>query len=477
MFFFKSLTLPWALRSLSGSQACERREAPKFGKAIVNVTVETLAPCKRLLRIEVEPAQVDAAFEEITRDFQKEARLPGFRPGKAPKDLVAKRYENEIQSEAKRKLVSDSYRQAISEQKLNVVGHPDVEEIQFSRGQPLQFAVTLEIAPDFALPTYKGISARRDPTPVTEADIERALKMLAERQAKFETVPRELKEGDIAVVNYKGTVDGHPITDLAPTARGLAQKDNFWINVDQASFLPGFGLQLVGLKAGDKKTITIDFPSDFVTPQLAGKKAAYEVEIVENKQKILPAFDDAFAQSLDAPSIDKLREGVRADLQNELNQKRGRDLRKHVTQALLDQIQTDLPESLVEQETKRIVYHIVSENTERGVSKEALDAEKEGIYASAATTARERVKASFAFQRIAEKEGIRVEQLEIATRLQAMAAQYKMPADKLVKEMEKAGSLGDVYQQLLHEKVIDLLVQYAKVEDVAPTPAPANPQP
>ena len=443
----------------------------------MNVTVENLGPCKRLVRVEVEPEKVESTFEEITRDFQKEARLPGFRPGKAPKDMVTKRYATEIQDEAKRKLIGDAYRKAIADNKLTVVGRPDVEEIQFSRGQPLQFAATLEIAPEFELPPYKGLTAQRDPTPVSEADIERALKLLAERQATFQTITREIKEGDIAVVNYKGTVDGKPLTDLAPTARGLTEKENFWINVDKTSFLPGFGDQLIGMKAGDKRTISIDFPADFVTAQLAGLKASYDVTLVEVKEKVLPALNDEFAKSYEAASVEKLREGVRADLQNELNQKRNRDLRRQVMQALLEPIKADLPESIVEQETRGIVYHIVSENQGRGVPKEALDAQKEQIYATAAVAARERVKASFAFQKIAEKEGIRVEQLEIAGRLQAMAAQHKMPVDKLVKELEKNGTLGDVYQQLLHEKVVDLLVQYAKVEDVVPaaaaTPVPA----
>ena len=427
------------------------------------------------MRVEVEADKVESTFQEITANFQKEARLQGFRPGKAPKDMVAKRFATEIQEEAKRKLIGDSYRKAIAENKLTVVGRPDVEEIQFNRGQPLQFAATLETAPEFELPNYKGLTAQRDPTPVSEADIERALNMLAERQATFQTVTRDLKEGDIAVVSYKGTIDGKPLTDLAPTARGITEKENFWINVDKTSFIPGFADQLIGMKAGDKRAIHVEFPADFVTSQLAGKKADYDVTLVEVKEKVLPALNDEFAKSYDAENLEKLREGVRADLQNELNQKRTRDLRKQVMQSLLDPIKTDLPESIVEQETRGIVYHIVSENQGRGVPKEALDAQKDQIYATAAVAARERVKASFAFQKIAEKEGIRVEQLEIANRLQAMAAQHKMPVDKLVKELQKNDTLGDVYQQLLHEKVVDLLVQYAKVEDVVPPAPPAQP--
>lgn len=429
-----------------------------------------MGPCKRLMRVEIEAAKVEETFAEITHRFQREARLPGFRPGKAPKDMVAKRYETEVRDEAKQDLISKSYRQAIADQKLDVVGAPDIGEIEFAPGQKCQFTATLEIAPQFELPEYKGLTARREAGAVTPEDVERALRLLGERQTQFNTVARELKEGDVAVVNYTGTCDGKPITDTAPTARGLAEKKAFWINVDKTSFIPGFGEQLIGMKAGDKRTITVDFPADFVTPQLAGKKGVYEVELVEAKEKVAPALDEAFAKAYGAESMDKLREGVRADLQNEWNLKQNRSIRKQVVDNLLGRIKCDMPESLLEQETREIVYSIVNDNQQHGISKEALDAQKDAIYTTASSTARDRIKASFAFQRVAEKEGVRVEQVEIARRLQDLAAQYKMPVEKLVKELEKSGGLSGVYAQLLNEKVVDLLVQYAKLEDIVIAP-------
>jgi trigger factor len=427
------------------------------------------------MRVEIDAAKVDEIFAEITRSFQREASLPGFRPGKAPKDMVAKRYETEILDEAKRKLISESYRKAVADQKLDVIGSPDIEEIEFAPGQKCQFAATVEIAPQFDLPEYKGLSARREIGSVTPEDIEHALRMLGDRQTEFKTVARELKDGDVAVVNYTGSCDGKPITETAPAAKGLAEKKAFWINVDKTSFIPGFGEQLIGMKAGDKRTVTVDFPADFVTPQLAGKKGVYEVELVEAKEKVAPELNEAFAKSYGAESMEKLREGVRADLQNEWNLKQSRSIRNQVVQDLISKINCDLPESLLEEETREIVYSIVSENQQRGVPKEALDAQKDQIYATASTTARERIKATFAFQRVAEKEGVRVEQTEIARRLQDMSAQYKMPVDKLVKELEKGGGLAGVYSQLLNEKVVELLVQYAKLEDVPRASAPAAP--
>src|ERR1700742_84589 len=124
---------------------------------IVNASVENLAPCKRLVRVELDATAVDAAFDAITKDFQKQAALPGFRPGKAPRDMVVKKYAAEIKDEAKRKLIGENYRKALEEQKLQVLGYPDIEEIQFDRGQNLIFAATVETAPDFQLPEYKGL--------------------------------------------------------------------------------------------------------------------------------------------------------------------------------------------------------------------------------------------------------------------------------------------------------------------------------
>src|SRR5580658_3569135 len=439
-------------------------------RLFVNVTVENLGPCKKLLRLEIEPEKVESVFGEITAEFQHEARLPGFRAGKAPKDMVAKRFEKEIEEEAKKKLLSESFRKAIDDHKFTIVGRPDVEEVQFARGQSMQFAVTTEIAPEFELPEYKGLPAVRDNKQVTPEDVEKALGLLADQRTQYQTLARELKTGDIAVINYTGTCEGKPITEIAPTARGLTEKKNFWVSVDATSFIPGFGSQLEGMKAGDKRTLTVDFPADFVVPQLAGKKGVYEVELVEAKEKVTPAIDEAFAKAYGAENLEKLRAGVRADLQNEINTKQSRAIRNQVAQNLMDRIQIPLPESLVEQETQNIVYNIVHENTQRGTPKEEIDAQKDQIYATANAAAQGRVKALFVFQRVAEKEGVRVEQMEVLHRLQELAAQYKMPVDKLYKDMQKSGRIEDIVNQILTEKVVDLLVQFARIEDAPAAP-------
>jgi trigger factor len=439
----------------------------------VNVTVENLAPCKKLVRVEVESKQVDETFESITRDFQKQASLPGFRPGKAPRDMVLRKYEKDIEDEVRRKLIGDSYRKAMQEQKLDVLGYPDIEEIQFGRGQALQFAATVETAPQFELPEYKGIPVKREIRSVTDQDLERALDTLRQQHVDFKTVERPAQNGDMAVVNYTGTCDGKPITDTAPTAKGLTEQKNFWVEMQSNSFIPGFADQLQGCKAGDKRTVNVDFPADFVTPQLQGKKGVYEVEVVEVKEKVLPPVDDAFAKMFGAENLEKLREGVRRDLENELNFNQNKNVRTQLIRSLLDKVNFDLPEVSVAHETRNVVYEIVSENQKRGISREVIEQQKDEIYNNAARGAKERLKAQFVMNRIAEKEDIKVTQEEAIRRISQLAAMYQIPADKFVKDLQKRNGIPEIYDQIAREKVIDFLQQNAKIEDVAPA-APAQ---
>jgi trigger factor len=435
---------------------------------IVNVTVENLAACKKLMRVEVEVSAVDAAFEDITRQFMKLARLPGFRPGKAPRHLVAKAFTSQIDDEVRRKLISESYGKAIEEQKLHVVGRPDVEEIQFARGQPLQFAATLETAPEFELPEYKGLLVRREVRVVTEEDIVRATEILREQHVTYLDVSRPVQTGDFVVVHYTGSCEGKPITELAPAARGLGEKRDFWVHIAAGSFIPGFTEQLVGASAGEKRTVNVHFPADFVTPQLAGKKGAFEVEVVQVKEKILPEVNEEFARRFGAESLEKLRDGVRRDLENELNFKTKRSTRDQLIRELLNRVTCELPESIVQSETRNVVYDVVRENQQRGVTREAIDQQKDQIFSFASHSARERVKAAFVLGHIAEKEGIQVDQKEITQRILRLAEQYQIKPEQMIKQLQERNGIAEIREQILSGKVLDFLEQQARVEDVLP---------
>ena len=424
------------------------------------------------MRVEVEAQVVDSTFEKVTAEYQRHARFPGFRPGKAPRDLVIKTYTKEIEEEAKKELISENFRKAVKDQKLEVVSVPDVEEIQFERGHPLQFAATIETAPEFELPEYRKLPVKRESATVTEADIERALTVLGEQRATYLDVTRPAQAEDFVVVNYSGSSEGKPLTELIPDAPRLAQQRNFWVHIKAGSFIPGFGEQLIGAQAGEHRTVTVDFPADFVSPQLAGKNGVYEVDVVQVKERVLPEMNDKLARAYGAEDVVKLREGVRQDLQNELNFKERKNVRNQIVRALLERVQFDLPESLVTNETRNVIYDIVRENQQRGISKDDIDKQKDQIYNFASGSAKERVKMSFVLKRIAGKEGIRVDDQEITQRILLLAHQNQIRPEKLTKQLRDRGGINELHEEILTTKVLDFLELHANVEEVLP---PANP--
>jgi trigger factor len=424
--------------------------------------------------VEVEATEVDSTFEDMTKEFVKFARLPGFRPGKAPRHLVAKAFESRIQEEVRRKLVSEHFRKALEEQKLHVVGQPDIEEIAFNRGEPFQFAATVETAPEFELPDYKGLPLKREVRTVTEEDIERALELLRDQRATYLDVDRPVQKGDFAVVDYQGTCEGKPITEWAPTAQGMTEKKDFWLQMEPDSFIPGFSEQLLGAQANETRTVTVQFPADFVTPQIAGKEGVFEVTIKQVKEKSLPELTDEFAVAFGAENVESLRAGVRRDLENELTYKDRRSTRAQLERELLQRVKCDLPESIVARETRNAVYNIVRENTERGVAREAIDQQKDQIFSHANSSARDRVKLAFILGRIAEKEGITADKKEVSQRVLQLAQQHDIKPDKLVRQLQERGGIEEIEEQIICSKVLDSLEESASVEEVLPpggTPA------
>lgn len=435
-------------------------------RQLVNVTVEDLAPCKKLLRVEVDATTVDKAFEEVTLDFVRHVSLPGFRPGKSPRHLVEKTFQGKIEDEVRRKLMPEAYKDALKEKGLRAVTNPEIEETQFGKGQALQFTATLEVQPQFELPNYKGLPAKRENRVVTDADLEKALGVLQEQRATYQDLDRPVQQGDYVVVDYTGSCEGKPIIEVAPSAKGLAQQTNFWILIQPEQYIPGFTDQLVGAKAGENRTVTVTFPAEFPVREVAGKPGVFDVLVRQVKQKDLPVVDEAFAKSLGANDLDHLRTGVRKDLENDLKFQLKRNVRNQLAAALSSQITCELPDALVENATRSAVYDIVRSNQQRGIPKDAIDQHKDEIYSAANTGAKERVKLTLILGRIAEKENIRVQEEEILREVALLARQYDVKPEKMLKQLDEQGALPQIHEQLLTSKVLDFLELHAQVEEV-----------
>ena len=436
----------------------------------MEVTITDLSPSKKQLRIEIDAETVNAKFDAVAKDFRRHAHLPGFRPGKAPLANVMRSYGDKIGEEAKRTLMSDSYAKALKENELRPVIMPEVEELQFGHGKPFQYLATLEVTPAFEMPEYIGIEVEKERHSVNDADIAKALDTLREQRVSYADMDRPVVEDDFIVVNFTGTIDDKPITDLIKVARGLTEQKNFWLHKTQNPLIPGTVEALIGSSKGDKKTVTVTIPDDFVYEEIVGKEAKYEIEVVQVKEKSLPELDDKFAKGFGAESMDKLREGVENDLKNELEYSKKKSIRNQCVDKLLGAVNCDLPETIVNEATRAAVHNIVQQNHQRGVGKEIIEENKDKIYANAKTDAEVRVKANYILSKIAEKEGIKVTDQELSRQVAAMAAQQKVKPQKLAQQLKDNGTIYQVQEEIMNAKVIDLLEEKAKVTEIDPKP-------
>ena len=436
----------------------------------MEVTITDLSPCKKQLRIEIDAETVDAKFDAVAKDFRRHAHLPGFRPGKAPLANVMRSYGDKIGEEAKRTLMSDSYSKALKENELRPVIMPEIEELQFGHGKPFQYLATLEVTPAFELPEYRGLEVEKERRTVSDEDITKALDTLREQRVSYADVDRPAGGDDFIVVNFSGTIDDKPITDLVKVARGLTEQKNFWLHKTQNQLIPGIVEELIGSGKGDKKTVTVTIPDDFIYEELIGKEAKYEIEIVQVKEKSLPELDDDFAKAFGADGMDKLREGIENDLKNELEYSQKKSVRNQCVDMLLSAVTCDLPETIVNEATRAGVHNIVQQNHQRGVGKEIIEENKDRIYANAKADAEVRVRANYILSRIAEKEGIKVTEQEVSRQIAAIAAQQKVKPQKLAQQLKDNGTLYQIQEEIMSAKVIDLLEEKAKVTEIDPKP-------
>ena len=266
----------------------------------MKVEVETQPGSVSTLQIELPPEEVSKEWDSIANSFARLAKIPGYRPGKAPRAVIEKRFRKQIQEELTKKLVSKSYHEAIEQEQLRVASLANIEDVQLGEDKSMRFRATVVTAPEFELPEYKNISVQLPDAKVSEAEIDAALERLRDQAADFVDVPeRELQMGDFAVIDFEGLIDGKPIGEIAPQAsKNLHGGKKFWLHLAPDNFLPAFCEQIVGQKRGETRQITIVFPADFPVKELASKEANYAVTLQEIREKVLPARDDALANKL-----------------------------------------------------------------------------------------------------------------------------------------------------------------------------------
>ena len=433
----------------------------------MNVEVESLPNCIASMRVELPPDRVTKEWNEIVEGFRQYARIPGFRPGKAPQNVVEAKFRKEIQEELTKKLVSKTTREAIRDKGLKVLSVSSVENVEFTPEKSLRFTATLVTSPEFELPDYKGIPVRVPSDDVTEEEIDQTIDGLRERHATFSDVTgRPLEMGDFAVIDYSTTLDGKPLLEAEPKApKMLGGGQDFWIKLEETTFLKGFSERLVGQSVQESREFDLPVPEEGSVAELAGKQLHFQVTLKAIKKMELPAANDEFADHVvKGTTLETLREKIKEQLAHEKTHKIEASKHNQIIEFLVSRVDFELPQSYVKDETRRIMSEIVHQNQLRGVSEEVLRSNQKEIVSTASRNAKDRLKANFILTRIAEKEGIEVDAPELRERIHVMAHQYRVSEQKMRADLEKNGLLGQVREDVLIGKVLDFLTSNARVE-------------
>ncbi|MBA4137475.1 MAG: trigger factor [Opitutus sp.] len=434
----------------------------------MNVQINDLNETRKMLTVTLDQSEVDAEYQTLLGEFAKQVNIPGFRPGKAPAQMVAKRFAKELKEEFKGRVVSKAYRQGLEDSKLDVISIVDVSEGEFAPGVSAEVKVTVDVRPTITLPEYHGITTEVQPTEPTDAEVDAVIEGLRSERADFKVAERPAAKGDYVRFGYTGTLDGKPLTEVVGDKAIYASAPQTWEEVEGTNegLLPGMTLQLAGVKAGDKKDVTVTFPAEFAAvPALAGKQVVYAIDVQEVRERALPPLDEAFFKANQVDSLEALKTQVKTTLAMRKEHENRSAQRRQITDALIAQSNFPVPESLIASERDGVLRQFIEENMRRGVPQEEFEKNKKELFDSASKAAVSRVKVQLMLAKIAEAEKLTVDDKDLNNWLMREAMRSGQKPDKLVKELGKdREQLRAVQQQILFDKVLDFLVSKATVK-------------
>ena len=431
------------------------------------------------LTVEVSAADFEAAVEKAYRKQRGSIRMPGFRPGKAPRKMIENMYGAGVfYEEAVNIALPDAYSGAVKESELHVVGYPQVELLEVGK-EGFSFKATVAVYPEVTLGQYKGVEAPRAEVNVTGEDVDARLKEMAERDSRMVSVEdRPVENGDIVNIDFEGFLNGEPFDG--------GKSDSFDLEIGSGSFVPGFEDQLVGMNAGEEKDIDITFPEDYHA-DLAGKAVVFHVKANSIKVKDLPALDDEFAKDVsEFDTLDELKNDVREKLVKEREDAARRAFEDIVMSKVAEGIQADIPDAMVEDQAQRFVDNFRMQIQSQGIPYDqymkmtGMDEEK--LLADAKGPALGQVRMELAINAIVKAENLEASDEDVEAEYAKMASQYNMDVENVKKYMDDAV----VREQVVRTKAIDLAVASAvavKPEDIkteepkAEEPAAEEPKP
>ena len=412
------------------------------------------------LEIEVPADEVEKAFEAVTRAYARRAAIPGFRKGKAPQSVIAKRFGDEIKTDVLEAVLPDAVASAIEEKKLSVLGRPHVEDLQWDPPGPIRFTARMDLKPAVDPGEYRGVPVEDQPVEPDEADVTKVVDRIREAHAEFHPIEgRAAAPGDFAVADIEGSF----VEILAPGQNPRTFRDEkITLEIGHPDSMPEINDALRGALPGDTRSFRKSFADDFPNDEFRGKTVDYKVTLAALKEKKLPALDDEFARTVaDGETVETLRDRVRARLRREKEADRRRKFRRAILDVLVSRSQIPAPEVLVESETQSALRDYARYLAASGVDPEKEDWKK--LSEEARPGAERRVREYLLLDAIADREGLTVSETELEAEFKRASQERGVEPSALREQMTKAGGLEALRDELRLSKAVDLLIASAKV--------------
>ena len=416
--------------------------------------------CRKELELEIPADEVSKAMERVAKEFARLARVPGFRPGKAPIPLIKKRFAEDIKGEVLQTLVPQRVEKAVAEQKLTPVSQPQVDKVEYNEGQPVKFRASFEVLPEFALGNYKNLEIEMPEMQITDESVAETLAEMQQRAATFTPVEgRAVQNDDFVQVKLHGTPEG---------GGDPLQADSVLCHVGAEETMEPFNENLRGANVGDHKNFDVEYPADYPDAKLAGKKFHYSVDVLGVKTKTLPEINDEFAKDVsDAASLEELKKKIRESLEHERDHRQKELQREKVLAELVKLHAFPVPDSLVEHQMDVRLERVVRSLAQQGVDPRAVNVDWMSLRRRQKERARDDVKAELVVDRIATEEQIDVTEGELQHELEHVASHGGESAEAIRARLTKQGALDRMKAKLRSDKTVDWLAQNARVKTVA----------
>jgi trigger factor len=420
----------------------------------LEVKIKKLSSVEKELEVKLTSREISSVRDKVYKTWQENSQIPGYRKGKAPLELVIKKYKQEIEKDLKENLVTFFYKQAIKEANLVPVSPPMILSSSLTLDGGFTFRMKIEEKPEVKLPKYKGLKVEKEIARVKDEEVDKVLEDLKQERAQWNEVSRPCKEGDYIILDMEIYVED----------KQVEKKEKVGVLLDTKVVFPALVENLTGLAPGSEKEFEIDIPPDHPDKKLAGKRCKYRVKIHNVREKVEPDIDDAFAQQLgEYKNLEELKQAIRQELQDYKHRKSDMEVEEKLIQEVISEARLEIPSQLLEIQARRIAEDIVLRLLYRGIPREDVERQMETIWEEARKEADKQLRLLFILDEVVKKENIEVSGQELDDYIRHLAEHRKTTFEELKTQLEKSQEIGNIKEQIKRRKALELIKENAHI--------------